>query len=122
VGVVAAVEAARPKASPQIPSISFGGSLARGLQRIRRRVRPDGFPPARARPFQDAHAEADRLIRRSLGEQVYATAYEQGANNEDPIQLVLNGQEATTHRAVPGPPFQLATHVVMATAVPLVER
>ncbi|MER5320146.1 BTAD domain-containing putative transcriptional regulator [Streptosporangium roseum] len=39
------------------------------------------------RPFHDAHAEADRLVRRALGEQAYATAFERGARTEDVIDL-----------------------------------
>lgn len=43
------------------------------------------------RPFHDAHTEADRLVRRTLNAQAYATAFEQGAHTQNAIQLALNG-------------------------------
>ncbi len=43
------------------------------------------------RPFHDARTEADRLVRGALDAQAYATAFEQGANVEDPFGLALNG-------------------------------
>lgn len=39
------------------------------------------------RPFHDAHAEADRLVRNALGARAYATAFERGASASDVIGL-----------------------------------
>ncbi|WP_326823559.1 BTAD domain-containing putative transcriptional regulator [Streptosporangium sp. NBC_01756] len=39
------------------------------------------------RPFHDAHAEADFLVRSALGVRAYATAFERGAGTEDLLGL-----------------------------------
>jgi hypothetical protein len=43
------------------------------------------------RPFHDAHAEADRVVRHTLGARAYATAFDVGACAEDAIGLALDG-------------------------------
>jgi hypothetical protein len=46
------------------------------------------------RPFHDAHTEAERLVRCTLGERAYTAAFAQGAGTRDPMRLAL-GATAT---------------------------
>ncbi|MBP2473164.1 hypothetical protein JOF53_002036 [Crossiella equi] len=41
-------------------------------------------------PFHDAHIKTDRLVRHTLGAQVYTTVFDQGVNARDAIRLALD--------------------------------
>ncbi|MFE0133993.1 BTAD domain-containing putative transcriptional regulator [Streptomyces sp. NPDC059037] len=67
------------------------GRAARLMGAADQLLRTTGVALTGLRPLHDAHAEAEHLIRRTLGERAYAAAFAEGAGTRDPLRLALGG-------------------------------
>ncbi|TGB00101.1 helix-turn-helix domain-containing protein [Streptomyces sp. MZ04] len=67
------------------------GRAARLMGAADRLLRMTGVALTGLRPLHDAHVEAERLVRRTLGERAYAAAFAEGAGTRDPLRLALGG-------------------------------
>ncbi|MFI1031303.1 AfsR/SARP family transcriptional regulator [Streptomyces sp. NPDC020951] len=70
------------------------GRAARLIGAAGRLLRTTGVALTGLRPFHDVHIEAERLVRRALGERAYTAAFAEGAGTRDPIRLALGGTAA----------------------------
>ncbi|WP_202121372.1 BTAD domain-containing putative transcriptional regulator [Streptomyces sp. BA2] len=67
------------------------GRAARLIGAAARLLRTTGVALTGLRPLHEAHIETERVVRHTLGERAYATAFAEGAQTRDPLRLALGG-------------------------------